>query len=168
MKLDFSEIPSPLGPVLLAADPASGALCALDFADCRARMLRLLALRGGAPDLIPTGDAGGYGDRIRAYFGGRLDALDDVPVDTGGTPFQRQVWQALRRIPPGEARSYADVARAVRRPRAVRAVGAANGRNPVALVVPCHRVIGADGALTGYAGGLERKRWLLRHEGVAV
>ena len=166
MKLDISEIPSGIGTILLAVDPATRNVCALDFADCRERMLKLLGARYGDVDLIPTSDAGGYGASIRAYLAGDLTALDDIPVDTGGTPFQQKVWQALRRIPAGETRSYGDVARALRRPRAVRAVGTANGRNPVALIVPCHRVIGSDGSLTGYAGGLERKRWLLRHEGI--
>ncbi len=164
MKLDISEIPSPLGTILLAVDPATRRVCALDFADCRERMLGLLEARYRDVDLIPTSDAGGYGAPIRAYLAGDLTALDDIPTDTGGTRFQQKVWQALRRIPAGETRSYSDIARAVSRPRAVRAVGTTNGRNPVALIVPCHRVIGADGSLSGYAGGLERKRWLLRHE----
>ena len=165
MKLDLSQIPSPLGSILLAVDPATRRVCTLDFADCRGRMQALLEARYGDLDLIPATDAGGYSGRIRAYLEGDLGAHDEIPVDTGGTRFQQQVWQALRRIPAGETRSYSDIARAVRRPRAVRAVGTTNGRNPVALIVPCHRVVGADGSLTGYAGGLERKRWLLRHEG---
>ena len=86
-------------------------------------------------------------------------------VDTGGTAFQRDVWSALRQIPCGETTSYGAMAKSMGRPGAARAVGITNGRNPVALVLPCHRVIGADGSLTGYAGGIERKRWLLRHEG---
>ena len=165
MKLEHSEIRSPLGTLLLAVDPATRRVCALDYADCRGRMQALLEARYGDLDLIPTTDAGGYRERIRAYLAGDLGALDELPVDSGGTRFQQQVWRALRRIPAGETRSYSEIARALRRPRAARAVGASNGRNPVALIVPCHRVIGADGSLSGYAGGLERKRWLLRHEG---
>lgn len=106
--------------------------------------------------------------RLRAalsrYFAGELQALDALAVELNGTAFQKQVWQALRRIPPGSTISYAELARRIGEPAAVRAVGAANGANPVALVVPCHRVIGSDGSLTGYGGGLERKRWLLDHE----
>ncbi|MCB1636104.1 MAG: methylated-DNA--[protein]-cysteine S-methyltransferase, partial [Xanthomonadales bacterium] len=92
------------------------------------------------------------------------DALDALPVRTAGTAFQREVWSALRQIPRGETRSYAQLATTIGRPSAVRAVAAANGANPISLIVPCHRVIGSDGSLTGYAGGLARKGWLLRHE----
>ena len=105
---------------------------------------------------------------LRAYLAGRLDALDALPVDAGGTPFQRECWAALRTIPAGTTWSYRQLAAAIGRPAAVRAVGLANGANPVGIVVPCHRVIGADGSLTGYGGGLERKRWLLEHEGVLL
>ena len=101
---------------------------------------------------------------LDAYLDGQLDALDRLRVDLGGTELQRRVWGALRTIPAGQTRSYADVARQVGAPRAVRAIGAANGANPVAIVVPCHRVIASDGRLHGYAGGLERKAWLLEHE----
>jgi methylated-DNA-[protein]-cysteine S-methyltransferase len=101
---------------------------------------------------------------LNAYFAGELDALNDVPVATGGTEFQRKVWRALRMIPAGATMSYGELAAKIGRPSASRAVGAANGSNPVAIVVPCHRVIGANGTLTGYGGGLPRKRWLLDHE----
>jgi methylated-DNA-[protein]-cysteine S-methyltransferase len=100
---------------------------------------------------------------LDAYFSGR-EAAFDVPLAPAGTPFQREVWAALREIPFGATASYAEVARTIGRPRAVRAVGAANARNPIAIIVPCHRVIGADGTLTGYAGGLERKQALLELE----
>ncbi|HET6440442.1 MAG TPA: methylated-DNA--[protein]-cysteine S-methyltransferase [Anaeromyxobacter sp.] len=102
--------------------------------------------------------------RLAAYFAGDLESLLTVPVDPGGTPFQRAVWNALRRIPPGEVRSYSALARELGRAGAARAVGAACARNPVALLVPCHRAVGKGGVLTGYAFGLERKRWLLDHE----
>jgi len=116
-----------------------------------------------------TEDPSGILDRVRAFFAGDLAALDDVPVRFDhGTPFQHEVWQALRSIPVGETISYAELARRVGRPTAFRAVGAANGQNPIAVVVPCHRVIAADGTLGGYAGGLDRKRWLLAHEGAPV
>jgi methylated-DNA-[protein]-cysteine S-methyltransferase len=103
---------------------------------------------------------------LSRYFAGEITAIDDIPVELNGTDFQKRVWQGLRRIPAGSTLSYAGLARRIGEPAAVRAVGAANGANPVALVVPCHRVIGSDGTLTGYGGGLERKRWLLVHEGV--
>src|SRR5208283_2077845 len=97
-------------------------------------------------------------------FAGDLRVLDLLPVETGGTAFQRQVWQSLREIPCGTTVSYGQLAERIGRPSAVRAVGLANGANPVAVVVPCHRVIGSNGSLTGYGGGIERKRWLLNHE----
>src|SRR5439155_26921038 len=102
--------------------------------------------------------------RLRRYLDGELHALDDIDVDLGGTPFQQRVWAALRKIPVGVTRSYGELARAIGKPAAVRAVGLANGKNPVSLVVPCHRVIGSDGKLVGYGGGIERKRWLPPHE----
>jgi methylated-DNA-[protein]-cysteine S-methyltransferase len=101
--------------------------------------------------------------QLREYFAGTRTEFD-VPLAPRGTPFQREVWLALRRIPYGETWSYARQAAAIGRPSAARAVGAANGRNPIGIVVPCHRVIGADGSLTGYGGGIDRKRWLLLHE----
>ncbi len=158
---------TPLGEVLLVTD-AGGAVRALDFSDYEARMMRLLSrhspgfsLNGGrAPDTVRRA--------VEAYFSGDVRALDGIAVRTGGTAFQKSVWAALRAIPAGETRSYGQLAAAIGSPRAVRAAGLANGQNPVAVIVPCHRVIGANGTLTGYAGGLERKRWLLKHEGVAV
>ena len=112
-------------------------------------------------------DAAGAATRLARYFGGELGALDEQAVELLGTEFQREVWVALRGIPAGETRSYATVARSLGRPDAVRAVAAANGANPIALFVPCHRVIAADRTLWGYGGGLDRKRWLLTHEGAA-
>jgi methylated-DNA-[protein]-cysteine S-methyltransferase len=106
--------------------------------------------------------------QLQAYFGNGAAAGFDLPLDLVGTPFQRRVWQALQRIPPGATRSYAQVAEAIGAPQAVRAVGAAVGRNPLSVIVPCHRVVGTDGSLTGYAGGVERKRWLLAREGRPV
>ncbi len=105
---------------------------------------------------------------FEAYFSGRTDALDNLDVDPQGTDFEGQVWRALRTIPAGETRSYAAMAAHVGKPKAMRAVGRANGLNPIPLILPCHRVIGADGSLTGFGGGLERKAWLLRHEGALV
>jgi methylated-DNA-[protein]-cysteine S-methyltransferase len=114
--------------------------------------------------LAPASNPGGLTAAMSAYFGGDLAAIDMLPVETGGTPFQRSVWRALRDIPCGTTISYAELARRIGRPSAVRAVGLANGSNPVGIVVPCHRVIGSNGTLTGYGGGIERKRWLLAHE----
>ena len=101
---------------------------------------------------------------IKAYFEGQLNAIDSLPVECVGTPFQKRVWHALREIPCGRTVSYSELARRIGRPAAVRAVGLANGANPISVIVPCHRVIGVNGTLTGYGGGLERKRWLLSHE----
>jgi len=162
VRLLTDEIPSVLGPIVLAA--RDGRLCAVDFGDGEARMMESLEARYGAIDLAPTDDPFGFSGAIRAYLSGDLRAIDLIPIDPGGTVFQNQVWAALRRIAPGRTLSYSEVARMVGRPAAVRAVGAANGRNPISIVVPCHRLIGKDGSLTGYGGGLHRKRWLLAHE----
>jgi methylated-DNA-[protein]-cysteine S-methyltransferase len=162
MTLEIAEFHSPIGTIVLAV--RDGTLTALVFAegwpDRRARLVK----RFGDVDLRGAADPAGVSGRLAAYFAGDLGALDAIPVDPGGTPFQRRVWAALRTIPPGETVSYQTLARRIGAPTAVRAVGAANGDNPVGIVVPCHRVIGADGSLTGYAGGIERKRWLLAHE----
>jgi len=159
-------IASPIGDIVIVV--AEGKLLALEFADVGERMAADLAFRFGDYDLEPRRNPFGIGDQLRAYFRGHLATLDDIEVDTAGSPFQRRVWQALRRIPPGTTRTYSELARAAGRPQAIRAAGAANGRNPISIVVPCHRAIGKDGALTGYGGGIERKRWLLRHEGAKI
>jgi methylated-DNA-[protein]-cysteine S-methyltransferase len=156
-----------VGTVLLVTDD-DGAVRALDFDDYEPRMLRLLARHYGPVVLSPGASPAPVRAAIVAYFAGDRQALDGIVVRTGGTEFQRQVWAALRTIPAGETRSYGQLAAAIDRPKAVRAVGLANGSNPVGIIVPCHRVIGANGTLTGYAGGLARKTWLLAHEGVAV
>ena len=165
--LTLDRIDTPVGEILVVTD-ADGAVRALDFADFEDRMQRLLARHWGEVLLAP----GRAPERVRAalaaYFGGDLAALDDLAVRTAGTAFQREVWAALRRIPAGTTVSYGRLAAEVGRPKAVRAVGLANGGNPVGVIVPCHRVIGANGTLTGYAGGVERKRALLAHEGVNV
>jgi len=105
---------------------------------------------------------------LKAYFDGDLEAIDGLDVGKPGTAFQREVWAELRNIPCGTTISYAELAERIGRPKAVRAVGTANGANPISIVVPCHRVIGANGTLTGYGGGLENKRWLLVHEGALL
>jgi methylated-DNA-[protein]-cysteine S-methyltransferase len=140
-------------------------LCALDFSDYDERMVRLMTARYGEVRLIRAENPQGFSERVRAYLGGDMAALDDIPVSTGGTPFQAQVWAALRTIPAGTTVTYGELAARVGRPTAARAVGMTNSLNPIAIVLPCHRVIGANASLTGYAGGLERKRWLLEHEG---
>ena len=113
-------------------------------------------------------DPAGAVSALRAYFAGDLQALETLTVDPMGTPFQLRVWTALRSVPAGRTASYSDIANAIGAPTATRAVGAANGANPIAIVVPCHRIIGSGGSLVGYGGGLERKRWLLEHEGVLL
>lgn len=160
--LELATLASPLGPLALAVGQSG--LLALDLEGDAEGMVRRLEQRFGAVHLTRSKDPGGVVGRLRRYFAGRLEALDEVAVDPGGTPFQNQVWLALRRIRAGETWSYARLAAEVGRPSAVRAVGAANGANPVPLVLPCHRVIGSDGRLVGYGGGLDRKEWLLRHE----
>ncbi len=145
----IDRIPTPLGDVHLAS--RDGVLCALSFAP--------LELGPARPGRVAASD------RVRAFFAGDLRALEGIPVDPAGTPFQRAVWALLREIPPGETRSYKQLA--ARLGSSPRAVGGANGANPIALVIPCHRVVAADGSLCGYAFGEDRKRWLLRHERAA-
>ena len=162
----IDRIASPIGTVLVVSDGQS--LCAVDFADYEDRMMLLLRrYRGDAP-LAEADDPQGFSSRLRAYFAGHIEALDDLPVNAGGTPFQATVWAALRTIPAGTTLSYGQLAARIGKPRAFRAVGLANGSNPISIVVPCHRVIGSDSSLTGYGGGLPRKRWLLEHEGFTL
>jgi len=165
----LDRLATPIG-VALAVQDERGRLRALDWEDHEARMARLLRLHYGdhAVELVAGDGSGSIVDALRAYLAGDLGALDGVPVETGGTEFQRRVWRELRRIRAGTTLSYRQLARRIGRPDAVRAVARANGSNPVSVVVPCHRVVGSDGSLTGYAGGLDRKRWLLSHEGVAA
>lgn len=160
---------TPIGVLVLLQD-AEGALRTLDWQDHEDRMRRLLRRHYGDGGFAVTdGDVASPAVRaIERYFAGELHALDALPVASGGSAFQRRVWRALRDIPPGTTISYAELARRVERPSAFRAVGLANGANPIGIVVPCHRVIGSDGSLTGYGGGLERKRWLLAHEGASA
>ncbi|MBI5710801.1 MAG: methylated-DNA--[protein]-cysteine S-methyltransferase [Candidatus Eisenbacteria bacterium] len=165
MILQTAKVRTPIGVVVLHASEAG--LCGLDFEDTGQRTLEWLERRFGACAAREARDPAGAGTALAAYFDGEVSALDAVVVDMGGTPFQRRVWETLRIIPAGKTWSYSDLAHAVGAPRAVRAVGAANARNPVSLMVPCHRVIAADGTLGGYGGGLERKRWLLAHEAAA-
>jgi methylated-DNA-[protein]-cysteine S-methyltransferase len=161
----LDRMPSPLGEMLLGCDGESQ-LIALDFADHEARMQRLLQRHHGTGRFTLTAGRAPLAvtAALAAFFAGELDAIASVAVRTAGTEFQRRVWVALRRIPAGATMTYGQLATVIGRPNACRAVGLANGANPVGIVVPCHRVIGADGTLTGYGGGIERKRWLLAHE----
>ena len=157
---------APFAEVLIAVDGEQ--LAALDFAGYEARMEHLLTRHYGSFRLTQKSNPCGFSACLRSYLNGELEAVDTIPVNTGGTEFQRAAWQALRTIPAGKTATYAEQARRVGRPRASRAVGAANGQNPVAIVLPCHRVVGASGSLTGYAGGVSTKLWLLRHEGAVT
>jgi methylated-DNA-[protein]-cysteine S-methyltransferase len=165
-EFSIDRVSTPTGPILVACD-RDERLRALYWENCAPRMHRQLAsqyrsaslrwTRSRCPPAIRTA--------LEAYIAGELDALDALPTETGGTVFQRKVWAALRTIPVGTTVTYAQLAKRIQRPAAIRAVGHANGSNPISIVVPCHRVIGADGSLTGFGGGIERKRWLLEHEG---
>lgn len=159
------RLPTPIGTALLVTD-REGRVRAFDFEDFAPRMMRLLRLHYGAVALAAGPAPRAVKERIADYFAGGLEALAGLPCATGGTDFQRRVWAALRAIPPGTTINYGTLAGRIGQPAAARAVGMANGANPLAVIVPCHRVIGADGTLTGYGGGLPRKRWLLAHEGI--
>jgi methylated-DNA-[protein]-cysteine S-methyltransferase len=165
------RLQSALGTLLLIHD-RKGHMRALDFHDFESRMRRLLRLHYGAEgnDFAIEDRAAPRAIRraISDYFLGDLCAIDSIPVTTGGTSFQREVWAALRTIQPGTTLSYGALARQLGRPKSVRAIALANVANPVAIVVPCHRVIGTNGSLSGYGGGISRKRWLLVHEGVVL
>jgi methylated-DNA-[protein]-cysteine S-methyltransferase len=162
--LTLDRLATPIGEIDVVTD-AEGRLRVLEFHDQPERLARALYLHhrdqpvqaGAAPPPVRDG--------LAAYFAGELQALRTVPWALDGTAFQREVWNALVEIPLGSATTYAQLAARIGRPTAIRAMGAANGANPIAIVVPCHRVIGADGSLTGYGGGIARKRWLLAHEG---
>ncbi len=161
----LERLGTPTGPMLIVTD-AEDRLRALDWEDHDGRMKRLLERRYGAEAirLRETERRSAARRALEAYFMGDMTALTGLPIVLAGTDFQRSVWEALRRIPVGRTISYGALAEWIGRPTATRAVGLANGANPIAIVVPCHRVIGANATLTGYGGGLERKRWLLAHE----
>jgi methylated-DNA-[protein]-cysteine S-methyltransferase len=158
------QFATPTGTMLLLTDAEEHAR-ALDWEDHAARVQQLLRQQYGTVRLEAKAGVSRIRRAIEAYFAGVLAAVADLPVVTAGTAFQREVWAALRGIPLGETTTYGRLADQLGRPQAMRAVGMANGSNPVSIIVPCHRVIGANASLTGYGGGLERKRWLLRHEG---
>jgi methylated-DNA-[protein]-cysteine S-methyltransferase len=160
------RLATPIGELLIVADRA-GNLRTIDWTDHEARMRQLLDRSYGKAGyaIEAARDPGGLTRAMRAYFKGDIGVIDKLPVKTAGTPFQTSVWRALRKIRRGKTISYAELAARIGKPKAVRATGLANGQNPISIVVPCHRVIGSDGTLTGYGGGLPRKKWLLEHEG---
>lgn len=161
----LDRMPTPIGELVLVCDEL-GRMRALDWTDHEARLMKLLNIHyRGEFALQITTNPGGLTDLMQRYFAGELTVIDSMPVKTLGSEFQRTVWEQLRKIPCGETITYGELAKRMGRPTASRAVGMANGANPISIVVPCHRVIGAQGTLTGYAGGVQRKQWLLKHEG---
>ena len=164
VKLTYRDVPTPAGPVRLAFE--GKLLVALGYVDRWHRLEDDLRRRYGSVTLVEEDGEGRPAlEHFEAYLAGDLHALDAIEVSTGGTDFQKRVWRRLREIPPGETLSYGALAESLGAPTATRAVAAANARNPVSIVVPCHRVIAKDGSLWGYGGGLPRKEWLLAHEG---
>lgn len=154
---------SKIGRLIMAFK--EGSLCALDFDDYEDRYLRILTKRWPGHSLVQDKNPFGFHNNLSRYMAGDMSAFNGVNIILQGTDFQKKVWLALRHIPAGRTISYTDLAHQISRPKAAHALGHANSLNPIALVLPCHRVIGKNGSLTGYAGGLDRKEWLLRHEG---
>jgi methylated-DNA-[protein]-cysteine S-methyltransferase len=165
-RLVRSTLGSPIGELVVVEHET--VLCGIAFENRTDRLSRWLERRFGRVEWSDAGPAGPTRALLERYFDGELAALEQLKADPGGSPFQRRVWDALRSIGPGQTRSYLELARQLGNPAAVRAVAGANATNPVPLVIPCHRIIGSDGSLTGFGGGLARKRWLLRHEAPAV
>lgn len=166
-RFGLDRLATPIGIALLVTD-ADGALRALDWADYEHRMRDLLRLHHGAVDLSERPAPPAMRAALSGYFEGDLGQLSAITWRIAGTPFQQKVWTALASIPAGTTMSYGALAAKLDMPRAIRAVGHANGANPISVVLPCHRLIGANGSLVKYGGGLDRKRWLLRHEGVDI
>jgi methylated-DNA-[protein]-cysteine S-methyltransferase len=160
------HVETPIGPMILMVE--DGLVIGLEFDDQPERYLKDLRRRYRDHVLHERDNPCGFSDLLRAYYAGDLSAVDSLPAKGGGTPFQERVWAELRRIKVGTTISYGELAARLGDRNAMRAVGLANGRNPISVVVPCHRVIGSDGTLTGYGGGLPRKTWLLNHEGVPI
>jgi methylated-DNA-[protein]-cysteine S-methyltransferase len=165
LHLFSDKMGTPLGDLILLADESAN-LRAIEWADHEDRIHASLSRRHRLLQITTESRSNPFGltAALEAYFAGDIESIQSLPVWTTGTPFQQGVWNALRSIPAGETTSYGSLAKKLGVPAAVRAVGLANGANPISIVVPCHRVIGADGSLTGYGGGLHRKRWLLEHE----
>ena len=163
--LTVERIDSPIDGLTLVTSPDQpGTLLALSFGPDDRWLAAWLKRHYGSSETAPASSRSAVARELAAYFEGDVDALDRIATDAPGTPFQQRVWAELRRIPVGSTISYGELARRIGEPSAVRAAASANARNPIAIVVPCHRVIAADGTLHGYAGGLDRKRWLLQHE----
>ncbi len=160
------RIQTPVGPMILVAK--DGVVLLFEFEGTPGRVERQMRARFGEVELQPATNPFGLTDRIRAYFNGDIRSLEGIATDGGGTAFERQVWAALRNIPAGTTVSYGHIARKLGDVQLSRAVGTANGKNPISIIVPCHRVIGADGSMTGYGGGLKNKEWLLAHEGALL
>jgi methylated-DNA-[protein]-cysteine S-methyltransferase len=162
-----TTLSSPIGRIDVVTD-GEGRLRVLEFHDRPERLARALHRHHRGQPVADAPAPTAVREGLEAYFAGDLASLAAIPRVIGGTDFQQRMWRALVEIPLGRSTTYARLAEAIGSPTAIRAVGAANGANPIAIVVPCHRVIGTDGALTGYGGGLERKRWLLAHEGAGA
>ena len=160
------RISTPLGDLILIA--RDRVILLLEFDDAVDRYMGEIKRRFGDVDLQAVLNPFGLSQQIQNYFTGDLAVIDTLAVDGGGTVFEKSVWEELRKIPCGTTRSYGEMAKRLGNPNAMRAVGLANGKNPISIVVPCHRVIGADGSMTGYGGGTQRKEWLLRHEGALL
>lgn len=165
LSIRLERLATPLGQMLVLTDE-QGHLRALDWQDYEDRMYKLLQRHYPKTSVLvqEVSNVSPMAQAVLSYFDGDLAIIDQLPVATGGTDFQRAVWQALRHIPQGQTISYGELAKRIGRPKAMRAVGLANGANPIGIVLPCHRVIGSNASLTGYAGGLNRKQWLLNHE----
>ena len=161
-KITVAEMETPIGSLRVAA--TADGICAVDFVDRWDIVHQKLEKRFGPVEETSKGETYGLVDRLKLYFAGTADDFNGLPFDSGGTQFQQTVWHALREIKRGETWSYGQLAAHIGNPKAVRAVGSTNARNPLAIVVPCHRVIGGGGELRGYAGGLHRKEWLLNLE----
>jgi methylated-DNA-[protein]-cysteine S-methyltransferase len=166
-RFGLDRLETPIGTALLVTD-AEGILRALDWEGHELRMRQLLRRQYGALVLEDARAPHDLRSALSGYFAGELDRLSTIRWRIAGTPFQRKVWTALTTILVGTTMSYGALAAQLGMPRAVRAVGHANGANPISVVVPCHRLIGSNGALVKYGGGLARKRWLLEHEGVKI
>jgi methylated-DNA-[protein]-cysteine S-methyltransferase len=163
----IDRLDTPIGVALLVTD-SDGVLRALDWEDYAPRMKELLRLQYGAVVLKEAPAPGEMRKALTAYFKGDLDRLGSIKWRVAGTPFQQKVWHALPNVPAGTTMSYGALAAKLQAPNAMRAVGHANGSNPISVVLPCHRLIGANGALGKYGCGLSRKKWLLEHEGVVL
>ena len=166
MELLIDTLETEIGAITLAC--ADGALRAVHFERDESSMIGGLVAQFGPVTVRRWENPLRYTERFRAYLDRDFEALDGIKVEPAGTAFQQEVWRELRKVRPGTTVSYGELAETIGKPSASRAVGMANAKNPIAIVIPCHRVIGSDGSLTGYAGGLVRKRWLLEHEGVRI